>query len=339
MQHILHDELTRQVEAILAGHGLAPEAAAIIAGRIVAAQRDGALSHGLFRLPGYCAALKSGWVDGAAVPELTDRGGGVILADAGNGFAQPALEMARQTLADRARTLGMAMLAIRNSHHFAALWPDVEPFARDGLIAMAFVNTRNRMLAWDSKRKVLGTSPLAFACPRAEGPPIVVDQASSTVALGEILMAAEEGRQVPPGSGVDAQGRPTTDPGAILAGGALTPFGGYKGASIAFMVEVMAAALTGGQFGFEHDETGYAAAPTTRAGQCVIVIDPDATVGRQAFLSRVERFLAEISAAGNSRLPGSSRHERRERAERDGIALSDAEQEMLRRLSARARNG
>ena len=152
---------------------------------------------------------------------------------------------------DMARATGVSILLTRNSHHYAALWPDIEPFADQGFIALTCVNSKKRMAAWGGTRPVTGTNALAFACPRADHPPMIWDQSSSVMSQGDVLLAANEGREVPPGVGCDADGAPTTSPSRILDGGALLPFGGHKGASIAVMVELLAAALTGAPFGFE----------------------------------------------------------------------------------------
>src|SRR5580692_9758207 len=132
----LHDLVTR----ILAQAGMSRENAATVAGVVVAAERDGTVSHGLFRMPGYLATLRSGWVDGHAVPTVTQVAPTLLQADARNGFAQVALAAARDRLSAMARAQGMAALCTGNAHHFAALWPDVEPFAEAGLIALTVLN-------------------------------------------------------------------------------------------------------------------------------------------------------------------------------------------------------
>src|SRR5437762_2002887 len=142
------------------------------------------------------------------------------------------------------RRQGVAAAAIRNSHRFAAIWPDIEPFAAEGFIALAMVNGRRRMVVWDGKRKVLGTNPMGFACPRPGKPPLVWDQASSVMAQGDVLLAAQRNETLPEGVGLDAHGRPTSDPRLLLDGGSALPFAGHKGSSIAFMIEIIAGALT-----------------------------------------------------------------------------------------------
>ena len=314
----LHDLVAR----ILAHGGMSAENAAIVAGVVVAAEQDGTASHGLFRLPGYLATLRSGWVDGVAVPTVTQVAPTLLLADGGNGFAQVALAAARDRLSTIARAQGMAALCTRNAHHFAALWPDVEPFAEAGFVALTGLNTRSHIVVFGGRRKILGTNPMAFACPRGDAPPLVWDQASSVRSQGEVLRARRAGRAVPPGVGVDLAGELTEDPGAILDGGALLPFGGHKGAGIALMIEVLAAALTGGRFGFEDGSSAYPGAQTSNAGQFLLLIDPARTAGA-GFGPRVEVLVAALREAGSERLPADARHARR-LAARDGIEIADS---------------
>jgi delta1-piperideine-2-carboxylate reductase len=257
----------------------------------------------------------------------------LLLADGCNGFAQVALAAARDRLSAMARAPGMAALCTSTAHHFAALWPDVEPFAEAGLVALTVINTRSHIVVFGGRRKVLGTNPMAFACPRADGPPLVWDQAASVRSQGEVLRARRAGRAVPPGVGVDSAGQPTEGPAAILDGGALLPFGGHKGAGIALMIEVLAAALTGGRFGFEDRSAAYPGAQTSNAGQFVLLIDPTRTAGT-GFFVRVETLVAALREAGSERLPADARHARRLAAQ-DGIEIADSvHAELLTMLQA-----
>src|SRR3954463_3510923 len=126
-QNVSVDELTKLVTQVFLRHGVSADNAGAVAETVVAAERDGTASHGLLRLPGYVATLKSGWVDGRAVPAVTDAAPGLVATDAANGFAHPALRVSAPLLRDKARRHGIAAVAIRNSHHFAAVWPDIEP--------------------------------------------------------------------------------------------------------------------------------------------------------------------------------------------------------------------
>lgn len=325
-------ELAGLLAAIFRANSCSDEVAQILAENCAAAERDGALSHGIFRIPGYLGSLRSGWVDGRATPKLEDVGPAFLRVDAGRGFAQPALAAAREALTAKARANGVALLAIRNSHHFGALWPDVEPFAREGLVALMMVNSYAWVVPHGGRKPVYGTNPIAFAAPRAGGEPLVFDQATSALANGDLQIAAREKRAVPEGSGLDREGRPTTDPRAILEGGALLPFGGYKGSAIAMMVEIMGAALTGGNFSFEVDWSAYPGAATPWTGQVLILIDPERGAVRP-FAERVEVLVQRLRDAGQDRLPADRRYANRRRAEAEGIPIGQEDYERLVKLA------
>lgn len=313
------ETLTVLVKAVFTTRGMPADNADIMAGIVVAAERDGTRSHGIQRIRGYVDSIACGWIDSKAEPRLRHSATTVIAADAGNGFSQIALARARPELMALARQHGVAVLAMRNSHHFAALWPDVEPFAEAGFLALTMVNSRPWVTAWDSTQRVLGTNPMAFASPRAKGGPVIWDQASSRMSQGEVLLHARTGRALPEGVGVDAAGQPSRDAEAVLADGALLPFGGAKGSSIAFMVEVLVAAFGGGQFGFEDDRSRFLRATTSNAGQFVLLLDPAVHGG--GFAARIEALLAEMAARGVARFPADRRYAARREAERVGVKV------------------
>ena len=323
------EDLTGLVAAIFESRGMAPADARTVAGVVVAAERDGARSHGLQRMPGYVSSMDCGWVDARAEPRIEQRTPGMLAADAGNGFAQVALARARDQLVRIAKQNGTAVLTIRNAHHFAALWPDVEPFAAAGFIALATVNSRSLMTAWGGTRKVLGTNPMAFACPRPGAPPLVWDQASSTMSQGDVLLHRTAGKPLPPGAGIDRTGQAMKEPAAVLDGGALLPFAGVKGSSVAFMVEILSAAFGGGTFGFEDRSAALPGAVTSQSSQFLLLLDP-AAAGETGFGARVEALLAVIAASGSQRLPGERRYAARQRAATAGVAVDAAVLDELR---------
>ncbi|MBP1852986.1 Ldh family oxidoreductase [Rhizobium halophytocola] len=317
---LTYAELVGLLEAIFLRHGVSGDAARVLAANCAACERDGSFSHGIFRMPGYVSTLNSGWVDGQALPLVEDCAPSFVRVDAKGGFAQPALEAARPLVLDKVKQNGIAVLAIRRSHHFSALWPDVEPFAEQGLVALSFVNSMACVVPQGGKKALFGTNPVAFATPRKGRPPFVFDQASSAIAHGDVQIAAREGHALKPGQGVDRDGQPTTDPKAVLDGGALLPFGGHKGSSIALMVEILAAALTGGHFSWEFDWSAHEGAQTPFTGQLFIIIDPERG-GNASFEARVSQLCDMVLEAGQDRLPGDRRHAIRAVAEKDGIPL------------------
>ncbi|OWQ33862.1 Ldh family oxidoreductase, partial [Pseudomonas sp. DrBHI1] len=290
------NELRALLQSIFERHGCSAAVAAVLAHNCASAQRDGAHSHGVFRIPGYVSTLASGWVDGRAEPQVTDLAPAYLRVDAKGGFAQPALAAARPLLVEKTRTAGIAVLAIHNSHHFAALWPDVEPFADEGLVALSVVNSMTCVVPHGARKPLFGTNPIAFAAPCAGHDPIVFDMATSAMAHGDVQIAARAGERLPPGMGVDAEGQPSTDPKAILEGGALLPFGGHKGSALSMMVELLAAALTGGNFSWEFDWSGHPGAKTPWTGQLIIVIDPSKAEGER-FALRSRELVEQMQAA------------------------------------------
>lgn len=332
-QTIAFNDLTELLRQIFLRHGTSADVAAVLAENCASAERDGSHSHGIFRIKGYLSSLAAGWVDGQAVPVIEDVGAGFVRVDAGGGFAQPAMQAAKSLLIEKARTAGIAILAIRNSHHFAALWPDVEPFAQQGLVALSVVNSMTCVVPHDAHKPLFGTNPIAFAAPRADGQPIVFDMATSAIAHGDVQIAAREGRRLPPGMGVDRDGQPTEDPKAILDGGALLPFGGYKGSALSMMVELLSAALTGGNFSFEFDMSSKPGAQTPWTGQTIIVIDPDKGSG-QAFAQRSESLVTQMHGVGQQRMPGDRRYRQREKSLAEGIVLSADDLARLKALAS-----
>ena len=226
------------------------ENARSVARALVAAEADGLKGHGLSRLPSYAAQAKVGKVDGFARPQLEQRRPAILAIDAANGFAYPALESAVTALPEAARATGVASAAIRRSHHCGAAGHPVERLAELGFVALLFANTPAAIAPWGGSKGLFGTNPIAFACPRPDGPPIVVDLSLSKVARGNILALKQRGERVPEGWALDPEGRPTTDPDAALRG-TMLPLGDAKGTALALMVELLAAGLTGANFAAE----------------------------------------------------------------------------------------
>lgn len=202
---------------------------------------------------GYVASLRSGKANGKARPAVARRTPAIIHVDGDYGYAPLALEKGLPELTAAAKEIGVAVMAINRTHHFAALWPKTEALAEQGLIGMACVCYTPMRAPAGGNKALFGTDPLSFAWPRPGGMPVVFDMATAAKAMGEVMIAERDGEMVPEGTGLDAEGRPTTDPDAILKG-MLLPFGGYKGSAVALMVELLAAGAVSDRFSFEAAE-------------------------------------------------------------------------------------
>jgi (2R)-3-sulfolactate dehydrogenase (NADP+) len=329
--HLSIAEATALAAAALQAAGTSPENARIVAEALVAAEADGLGSHGLSRVPAYADQAGSGKVQGAAVPMLETPTPAVVRVDAKDGFAFPAIAKGLDAAAERVRETGVVAVAVRNSHHAGALGWHVERMAERGLVAIAFTNSPAGIAPWGGAKAVFGTNPIAFATPRQGRPPLVVDASLSNVARGKIMLAAQKGELIPEGWALDAEGRTTTDPKAGLAG-TMVPMGDAKGAALVLMVEVLAAALTGGQFGFEASSFFTAEGPPPRIGQLFLVLDPVHLAGPD-FSTRLEVLLGAILEQPGTRLPGDRRLGLRKRAQAEGLRVDE---KLLAELQRRA---
>ena len=316
-------EIQQLVEDCLTANGCNQENAAALGRTIASAERDGSASHGLFRMPGYIASLRSGKVNGNAEPKVTRISPAVVKVDGDHGYAPLALEKGREALIEAARENGIAAMALVNVHHFAALWVEVEPIAEAGLAAMAFTTYKPAVVPAGAKTPLFGTNPMCFGWPRGDKPPLVFDQASASMARGEVMIAARDGHAVPLGTGVDADGNPTTEPQKIVDGGALLPFGGHKGSTIAMMIELLVAGLTGMDFSYEAQKNDNNDGGPPNGGEFMLAIDPNRFGDAEGWLNHSEAFLERLAAMEGAHMPGNRRYANRAKSAVDGIMVSE----------------
>jgi (2R)-3-sulfolactate dehydrogenase (NADP+) len=295
---------TLAAKALQASKVSQPNAAAV-ARSIAAAERDGQQIVGLSYLPTYCDHAACGKVDGYATPTLSELSPACIRVDAATGFAHPALSMGLPVLAAVAQRQGIAVLAVGNSYACGSLGYFVEELAEQGLVALMFANASPSIAPHGGKTPFFGTNPLAFASPRAGKPPLVIDQSSSVVAKVAVLDAQRRGVPLPPGWALDAEGQPTSDAEAAAAG-SLCAIGGYKGVSLALLIDVLAGGLTASNFSFEASSFADCSGGPPRTGQMVIALDPTLFAG-PTFLSRIDTLLEALQQAPGVRLPGARR--------------------------------
>lgn len=315
---------------VLTAAGTRREVADSVADALVSAECDGQQGHGLARLMAYADQVATGKVAGSAQPTLAQPRPATLFVDAAHGFAFPAIDRAVAGLRDLAPAQGIAAAAIGRSHHFGVAGHPVERLARAGMVAMAFSNSPAAMAPWGGARPIFGTNPIAFAVPRQQADPVVVDLSLSTVARGKVNLAAQRGESIPADWALDADGQPTTDPDRALAG-SMRPAGDAKGAALAFMVEVLSVAFTPSNFGFQASSFFAADGPPPGIGQLLIAIAPDG-FGDPGFAERLEGLLAAMTADPGVRLSGQRRLARRAQARAEGLDLDAA---MLARLRAR----
>ena len=291
-------------------NGCDEENASILSDTIMRAERDGSLSHGLFRLPAYVASLKSGKVNGKARPEVKKISPSVIKVLGNSAFAPMVLKVGLPELIKLAKETGVAVLAITNSHHMAAMWPETEAIAEAGLVGFACTSYKPSVAPAGAKKALFGTNPISFAWPRPGKTPVVYDMATAAMAMGEVMVAARDGHKVPLGTGLNKDGKETTDPKEISKGGVLLPFGGYKGSAIAMMVELLAGALVGENFSYETAAKDNNDGGPPSGGEFILAISPEKIAGPD-WEKHSDEFFKKMQSMDGVRLPGERRHKNR----------------------------
>ncbi|WP_417726929.1 Ldh family oxidoreductase [Roseovarius sp.] len=304
MADISLNEIEERTANALIRHGATPWIAAEVARAVRAAESVGNRICGLYYLESYCQQLVTGRVKGKAEPVVTQPRPGAVMVDARYGFAQPAFARGIAPAAEAARANGVASLAIGHAHTCTSLGYFTEQIARRGLIGLGMTNASPIVAAPGGKTRVIGTNPIAFSVPDgAGGIAMQFDQSTTVVALGKITMAKAAGTRIPEGWAVDADGHPTTDPEAALAG-SLISIGGYKGWGLGLMAELLAAGMTGGVVSRAVKPLKAPEGPPHDLGQYYLLMDPDLS---GAFFDRLAQVAEAAAQDQGTRMPGQTR--------------------------------
>ena len=331
----LQDAYTLVQQALLKA-GANPAMAESTAKALVRADAQGLASHGLSRVPQYATHLRNGRAEGKAQAAVVREKGAAVLVDAHQGLAFPACDLAIAKGIEVAGKLGVCFVGVTNSHHCGVVVDHLRAAAQGGLVGLGFSNSPAAMPAAGGRHPIFGTNPVAAVFPRRGQDPLMVDLSLSEVARGKLMVAAKEGRQIPLGWALDADGQPTTDPKAGMSGSML-PLGAVsspKGSMLALVVELLVTALIGAHFGFEASTFFEDEGNQPRIGQAFILIDPGALSGSAAYFDRLEVLITEMLTDPEVRLPGARRIELERRAQTAGITIPDPLNQQLRQLAA-----
>ena len=258
----------------LIGSGTSPKNAEYFTEAILDTELSGLEGHGFYWLQYYCAHLHSGKVDGKAVPQVDAFSDTSFRVDARYGFAHPAIEAGFKHLIPAAKTHGVAAMGVYNSYNAATLGFHTGYLARAGLLALGATNAVPNLAPVGGKTPIIGTNPISYAVPAPNGEvSFLVDQSATQVAWTAVKRASEEGDPIPLGWALDADGEPTTDAEAGLAG-SMAPAGGVKGFSIGLLVEVLCAALAVGWLGLDQGSFSEGDGKPINNGQLFVACNP-----------------------------------------------------------------
>jgi (2R)-3-sulfolactate dehydrogenase (NADP+) len=322
-------------QAALSKAGASGLMADATASALVLAEAQGLASHGLSRVPQYATHLNNGRAVGHAQASVARRKGAALLVDAKQGLAFPACQLAVTEAMQVAKALGVCFVGVTNSHHAGVIVDHLRPAAAAGLVGLGFANSPSAMPAAGGKHAIFGTNPVAAIFPRRGSDPLMIDLSLSEVARGKLMVAAKEGKSIPLGWALDAEGNPTTDPkagmhGSMLAVGSTTS---SKGAMLALIVELLVTAVIGAQFGFEASSFFVDEGNQPKIGQAFILIDPSALTGDDSYLDRIEVLVSEMLKDDGVRLAGARRLQLERKAAEQGVMIPDALHAQLRALA------
>ena len=336
MAQLSMEEARALAERALRKAGAHEAMAASTAKALVRAEAQGLASHGLTRVSQYATHLRNGRADGQALAVVARQKGAALLIDAKQGLAFPACDLAIANAISTARAVGVCFVGVTNSHHCGVLVDHLRAVTDAGMIGLGFANSPSAMPAAGGKHPIFGTNPVAAAFPRRNSAPMMIDLSLSEVARGKVMLAAKEGRPIPPGWALDRHGNPTTDARAALEGSML-PLGAVsspKGSMLALMVELLVTAVIGAQFGFEASSFFVDEGNAPRLGQAFLVLDPGALAGSDAYYDRIEILITEMLSDEGVRLAGARRMGLEDQASRSGLTISDALKNQLDMLAA-----
>lgn len=323
MAIIQADDLRHYAASILSGAGFGASEAAEMADLLVWANLRGVDSHGVLRIPRYVEMLRLGLVRADFDMAVVHASGAIRVLDAGKAPGATAMNRAVREASALAGQFGLGWCGVRSTSHAGAIGYFVQQLANEGKVGIAMTASKPLMSYFGAKGEALSTNPLAIGVPVANGlPPILLDLSTAAVALGKIMAAKDAGRSIPPGWGIDAEGKDTSDPHKVVA---VLPMAGAKGSGLSLMIEILcsllvgnpniAPALTGGKGG---DFNGM-----------VLAIDPAAFGDRENFLANVEALARAIHGLEPSpgvdkvRLPGERGHETELARRQGGIPVAD----------------
>lgn len=294
-------------------------------------------SHGVRRVPTLVGRIRSGVLDPTATPSLAWRSPAVLEVDGGQGFGPPAALRALEAIAERLPEVGLAVALMHDVNHLGMLAPYVEQLADRGFVGIAMSTSEALVHPWGGRHAMVGTNPIAMAIPTHDEP-IVLDMATGQVSMGKVLDHLERGIPLAAGAAVDADGIPTTDAAAAVAG-SISPFGGPKGYALAVALEALVALLTGTALGTDVRGT-LDRDQRCNKGDMVLGLDP--ARGRGANLAAVTQYVRALREAqpaqGHSSVfvPGDRARESARTNVELGVPVAEAVWSGIQRLASDA---
>jgi LDH2 family malate/lactate/ureidoglycolate dehydrogenase len=339
-QRVPPEHLVALAASVLGAVEIPPDHAETTGRRLVEADLRGRTGHGLIRLGPYVERIEAGGIKVGPDMRIVHETPVSAQVDADNGLGPVAMTMATELAVAKAESAGLAWVGTVRSNHAGAAGVYPAMVARRGLIGlyMAVANA-NAMPPWGGDTRLLGTNPLAIGLPTGDGPPFLLDIATTAVSHGTIRVAAMAGEPMPEGWVVDGEGRPMTDP-ARAEEGFLVPIGGHKGSGLNIAIGLLAGVLNGAAFGRSVVDHLSDLSTPTNTGQSLLVLRPDLFMPAPQALASISRHLDELRRSGRAdgaplRLPGDRAAALEAENRRHGVPVPAPLRDRLVALAAR----
>jgi hydroxycarboxylate dehydrogenase B len=329
---INHQNLRGWVAEIIRRTGSHDDEAVLVADHLVAANLAGHDSHGVGLIPNYVRHFQAGLIKPNTPARLVTDDGAIMVFEGGRGYGRRVAGEAMAAAIERCRDTGVVLMGLRGPHHIGRVGAYGEIALAAGLVSIHFVNVtdHNPVVApFGGADGRFVTNPVCVAVPGTENtPPVLLDMATSKIAVGKARVAMMRGDQLADGIALDPAGKPTTDPAALFGSprGALLPFGAHKGSGLALICELLAGVLTGG---------GTIQPENPRHGGVVnhmltILVDPARLVDLDWMRAEIDATIAYVKASppADPAKPvltaGDPERAARAARTRDGITIEDA---------------
>jgi len=246
------DALTALIHEIVRLGGSEDEECRIVSEHLVGANLAGHDSHGVGIVNTYVKNLKKGLLVSNTAAECVNDGGAFLQFDGHKGYGQRTAKEVTEAAIARTRETGVCVATLKNSHHIGRVGTYAEMIADAGFVSIHFTNVTDHaaMVApFRGAEARFGTNPVTMAMPTGNpDEPIILDMATSVVAMGKIRVARDAGKTVPDAWLIDSDGKPSSDPNVMFnqPQGALRAFAEHKGYALCLMAELMSGALSGG---------------------------------------------------------------------------------------------
>ena len=322
--------------AIMQKNGLSKQKSDLFAESLIAADMRGISSHGVTRLKTYAYRLEAGLVDAHAETTIIKETPALVLMDANNGLGVPAAMDAMKLCVEKAKTIGCCFAAVKGGNHFGMGEFFTDYAAQNGMIGIAMTNGPAALAPIGGKKAILGTNPLAVSVPSEKYRTVSLDMATSVVARGKVTLAKKNGKKIPEGWAIDKDGHSTTDPNKVSC---MLPFGGAKGYGIGLLIELMCCGLAGAKSGLTMGSFYDFSGKKQDVGYFIGAINVGAVVEEQKFKEQSDVILTSIKESPRAEdydeiyLPGEIELNRAEKAQREGMEISDAVVKELEEIS------